>query len=391
MKLEDVSIGAREAKESHPDCGLDVEDFASTAADKNPPRSNETIDLESAECPEDNVLGGEIISEEIFFYRDFGEENLYAFDKNRENVGMDSESVERTEEVVVSEGSNMESVAENSGAGAWGTDEKGNNEDVMQQLLRHVQELTRKQEAQAQEIDELKKRLPLEMDEDEKYSQSSYTWIRLHSKPSFVFFGLIIFIIQFLFIGLMMYGAITSEDMGLGLLKHGEEGIFLWIAQGLAMVTFMIFPESCVMDVVQALRYFPRGCCCRCSWATFACGLKLLQGLFAVIATLYLIFGAASPLDVLLNFAAVSYVSGLDEHAFELAKMGLFGPSLRDESERIAGEKEPVHKLSEDMKAVIQARPISRFYLYALVPVVFFFSSSSSFIVFAKLKIYSNV
>ena len=56
------------------------------------------------------------------------------------------------------------------------------------------------------------------------------------------------------------------------------------------------------------------------------------DGLFGLSATFMLIVTSATVLDVLLNFAAVEFVAGLDEAAFFLAKSGFIGKKNKEEA-----------------------------------------------------------
>lgn len=63
---------------------------------------------------------------------------------------------------------------------------------------------------------------------------------------------------------------------------------------------------------------------------------SFLDGLFGLVATFMLIVTSATVLDVLLNFAAVEFVSGLDEAAFALAQLGFLGVGNRAEAKIVA-------------------------------------------------------
>ena len=64
----------------------------------------------------------------------------------------------------------------------------------------------------------------------------------------------------------------------------------------------------------------------------FSLSCALVDGLFGLAVTFLLIVTSGTVLDVLLNFAAVKFVAGLDEAAFFLAQMGFAGPKNKAEA-----------------------------------------------------------
>jgi len=68
--------------------------------------------------------------------------------------------------------------------------------------------------------------------------------------------------------------------------------------------------------------------------------LRFIQSFLAIIATLLLIVTSEDVVDIILNFAAVNFISALDEVAFELAKYGKYGPQLEKAANDI--EKRPI-------------------------------------------------
>ena len=68
----------------------------------------------------------------------------------------------------------------------------------------------------------------------------------------------------------------------------------------------------------------------------FAVILLFLEGLLGLLATLFLTITSTTILDVLLNFAAVEFISSLDDSAFFLASIGYLGKANRLEAEEIS-------------------------------------------------------
>ena len=63
--------------------------------------------------------------------------------------------------------------------------------------------------------------------------------------------------------------------------------------------------------------------------------ISFFDGLFGLVVTFLLIVKTPTVLDLILNFAAVEFVTGLDEAAFYLAKLGLLGQLNRLEVARV--------------------------------------------------------
>ena len=78
----------------------------------------------------------------------------------------------------------------------------------------------------------------------------------------------------------------------------------------------------------------------------FAVILLFFEGLLGLLATLFLTITSTTILDVLLNFAAVEFISSLDDSAFYLASIGYLGRANRLEAETIAATAYPLpHKM----------------------------------------------
>jgi hypothetical protein len=106
----------------------------------------------------------------------------------------------------------------------------------------------------------------------------------------------------------------------------------------------VIFVDSSLQDVVMALKLFPvssdnKGEPVRCM--RFSCILRGVQGASAIAAAWLLVITSTTVLDIILNFTAINFISGLDDAAFCLAESGVFGPSMKDETKRIADAKLP--------------------------------------------------
>jgi len=128
----------------------------------------------------------------------------------------------------------------------------------------------------------------------------------------------------------------VDEDGSLGNLRQ---------VQVTSLLVYMVFPNSTLQDVIQAIQLFP--------WRSteaddvpvgsirVSCILKGLQGNYSLVVVFLLVMKCDNLLEIILNFTAVNFISDLDNVAFSYAQSGAFGPSLKEEASRIAGTKLP--------------------------------------------------
>jgi hypothetical protein len=96
-----------------------------------------------------------------------------------------------------------------------------------------------------------------------------------------------------------------------------------------AILSYFVFADSTVLDIVTAVELFPRfeqatnedkvGC------MVFASILRLSQGIFAITVTLLLIVTTSTTIDIILNFTAINFISTLDNVGFQIIKWGKYG------------------------------------------------------------------
>lgn len=110
-------------------------------------------------------------------------------------------------------------------------------------------------------------------------------------------------------------------------------------SQYLSLLVYVIFPESSIEDIVQALYFFPipskavHGDPVWCMG--IACCLRAIQGVVASITVFFVVVTTDTVLDIFLNFAALNFISKIDDAFFGLARSGVFGPGLEAEASRI--------------------------------------------------------
>jgi hypothetical protein len=198
------------------------------------------------------------------------------------------------------------------------------------------------------EIEQLKYRLDLlEEDEEKKYPNDVYAIISMNSSDHkdgnimFFAFGFLVWAFQMLFIALLItsvfYSFFRQEE-------YVDGDPLMVVAEFAAIICYALIPDASLQDIVVAYRLWP-------SWESktnrrgrqIACTLRGIQGISASVAVLFLINISPNVIDIILNFAALNFVSDMDSVAFELAKKGVFGKDLRNEAIRIATKDLPEH------------------------------------------------
>jgi hypothetical protein len=200
----------------------------------------------------------------------------------------------------------------------------------------------------------------------EPYPADTYSILALHGpieSRAFFSFGLMVYLFQITFLILMVlsvihpdWSNIVDEDNP----DAGRKVIFDYIAnfvpshasplvratQIMATLTYIIFADSTIHDVVLGVELFPSfnqarsndkiGC------MVFSSLLRLSQGILATTVTLFLIISTSNVIEIILNFTAINFISTLDNVGFEVIKWGKYGTKFKEEADRI--EKLPLPK-----------------------------------------------
>jgi hypothetical protein len=191
------------------------------------------------------------------------------------------------------------------------------------------------------------------------YPADTYSLLSLHGpvgNPGFFSYGLMVYLFQMTFLVLMVLSVIHPKwsSNGDGDNPDGGRGSLLEIlaefvpshvsplvraTQITATLSYIIFADSTVLDVVTAVELFPRfnqttiddklGC------MVFASILRLSQGILAITVTLLLIVTSSTTIEIILNFTAINFISTLDNVGFEIIKWGKYGPKFEEEAKRI--------------------------------------------------------
>ena len=108
-----------------------------------------------------------------------------------------------------------------------------------------------------------------------------------------------------------------------------EAGPILRCTQFLSLVTSVVFVDSSVSDVITAINTAPNYKIAtkydKVGSMALACFLRCIQGLFAVIVSVFLVFNSTNVIEVILNFTALNFISTLDNIFFDFSKTGKYG------------------------------------------------------------------
>lgn len=201
-------------------------------------------------------------------------------------------------------------------------------------------------------------------DEEEKWPSDSYSLMALNgpnrwsswNSVGFFLFGVGIWVFQMLFLVLMVYSQCAVQNGTVEESDNPDEGFFatlippnaqnvVIVAQVVSLLAYVLFPESSLDDVVTACQLFPPFSNKKEGgplWSLrFASIMRGVQASLAVIVVWILVMTSGTPVDIILNFTAINFVSGIDDASFELAERGVFGQALQEETERIANTKLP--------------------------------------------------
>jgi len=184
------------------------------------------------------------------------------------------------------------------------------------------------------------------------FSADCYSFMTVNSpfeNPFLFFFGFMVFTFQTMFLCYMVLSMInprlTNKDATdnpsnttWAIIPANVTPLIRW-TQITSIFSYCIFADSSLMDCITAVEQFPRSDRVKKedkAWLMrLSCSLRFFQGFLAVVATMMLIITGESVVEIILNFAAVNYISTLDEVAFELAMHGKYGPYLEQEAKSI--------------------------------------------------------
>eukprot|EP00537_Pseudo-nitzschia_pungens_P007886 CAMPEP_0172377638 /NCGR_PEP_ID=MMETSP1060-20121228/69004_1 /TAXON_ID=37318 /ORGANISM="Pseudo-nitzschia pungens, Strain cf. cingulata" /LENGTH=1154 /DNA_ID=CAMNT_0013105339 /DNA_START=368 /DNA_END=3833 /DNA_ORIENTATION=+ len=143
-----------------------------------------------------------------------------------------------------------------------------------------------------------------------------------------------------------------SDKVGFGTFIPSNVSDLTRMTQIVALISYMVFADASLLDISSAVEMFPplfqsnnkdeRN---KTVQILVSCSLRCTQGLLAICAVFLLVMTSSEVTEIILNFTAVSFISHLDELAFELAKKGKYGSMLEAAAKRI--EQEPLPRFTE--------------------------------------------
>jgi len=242
--------------------------------------------------------------------------------------------------------------------------------------------------------------------EIETYPADCYSFMAVHSpfkKPYFYFFGFTVWVFQIMF---LIYMILNKLDTDLGLNGEVDNPSTDFMAnfipanvtelvratQITAVLCYCMFADSSLKDCAAAVEQFPRFDRAKKGdhhWlVVFSCFLRFCQGFMAIIATFLLIVTTSDVIEIILNFAAVNFISTLDEVAFELAKWGKYGPALEEEAKSIENRPIPycIYRKYKHVRYYMTVVPIG-VVLIAFAAAISIWQESENFWVTQTLRI----
>lgn len=128
--------------------------------------------------------------------------------------------------------------------------------------------------------------------------------------------------------------------------------IMLPYSQAVAMISYTLFPEGGMADLVKSIQQLRTG-------NPLVSVFRLVHCFLALFAVAILIMTSNEIIDVFLNFAAMNFAADLDEQAFKLAMEGVFGEALQVEAVYITDIKEKSKLSVEEKKKQVRAHWIA--------------------------------
>jgi len=180
--------------------------------------------------------------------------------------------------------------------------------------------------------------------EDVQFLRTSYSFLAGGWKDDNIVpfaYGLLVYAFQITFLVLMICSKIVRsmsanedtdnpDEEGFAAYMPANATLVVRTTQFVAIIAFVFFPEDSIDDVVDAVRYFPlTGWYTDHKFISLSCILQFSQGFLSCFTVYLLVMTSSDVIDIVLNFAAVNFISRLDEKGFELAVSGRYGNLLK--------------------------------------------------------------
>lgn len=201
----------------------------------------------------------------------------------------------------------------------------------------------------------------LELETEGNFPPDTYSFMMLCNPlkdPIGFLFGFAVYAFQIMFLLLLvlnvLYPKWSSYDNSDGshIFVPGDVEPVVKFCQYLAVLAFALFADDSIMDVITSIDMFPRFSKVTKEDNVFlnllANFLRATQGGLAIVVSFLLIFTSGNVLDIILNFTAVNFISGMDGQAFELAQKGHYGQKLREDADMIEETELPAYVTEKD-------------------------------------------
>ena len=247
--------------------------------------------------------------------------------------------------------------------------------------MKYQQKQEAQVEAKVQAI--VKQCLKVKIDEQEEekkvqcFPPDSYSFMALNSPCNAVFwFGFMVFCLQMILLVCLVISATNNEHkigtlgevdnpdaelngFGSNLAKiiPSDDSALVRATQITALLAFFILADSSLEDIVLAVKIFPSSFSCesidnQSQWLVLVSSLlRLIQGLLATITAVLVVVTSSDPMDIVLNFTAVNFISHLDNQAFDLIKMGRWGSNLREKAKEVEATPLPHFSIKKNKVA----------------------------------------
>lgn len=151
-----------------------------------------------------------------------------------------------------------------------------------------------------------------------------------------------------------------DKEMPSVLLAHfipANNSIIVLITQCMALFAFLFFADNSLGDFTEAIEFFPWGCRstdkqnhgeARIWWAQFSTVCRGIQGFLACLTVVLLVMTSSDVVEIVLNFTAVNFISKMDDDAFQLAKDGRYGETLKKKLNEIEAMSLPFCRKNEE-------------------------------------------
>ena len=164
------------------------------------------------------------------------------------------------------------------------------------------------------------------------------------------FFGWVVFFFQISLLLLMVFSKTlrtlsNNEDIdnpdqdrsGIhwGSFIPANASVIVRITQFMVVLAFILFGGESLLDLTEGMMYFKMHFGPEYFWVRVCNILKALQGFLACAAAFLLVMTSTDVIDIILNFAAVNYISSFDNQAYELAHAGYYSKTMQVTTEHI--------------------------------------------------------